>query len=513
MRSRPALRRSLKALALTTAAGLALSGCMASSPESSQTSSPNPAAQQAPPELQRFYEQSVQWNSCERDMLCTTVNVPVDYSAPEGETIDLALIKLPAGGNSQGPVVVNPGGPGGSGYDLVSQNATQQFSQDLRNAYDIVGFDPRGVKRSSPVTCISDEERDRDRQKEFDLDTDAGYAAAQEEVQKFADACQQNTGPVLEFTDTNSAARDMDVIRAVLGSETLDYLGFSYGTFLGARYAGLFPERVGKFVLDAAIDPSLSVEDLALGQAKGFEAALRTWTENCLSGSNCPVRGSVDEAMQQIRDLNESYRSSPKATSDGRLLTGSGFSSALSLAMYSTDLWPVLQRALSQAIGGDPNGMMTLADFAADRDPQTGEYNSNSVFAFTAINCLDYPMSNDQATLRAESQRLQEASPTFGKYLSYSGLACGAWPYQASTEREPIAAEGAAPIVVIGTTGDPATPYEWSVALRDQLSSGVLVTREGEGHTAYGKGNQCIQRAVDNYFIDGTVPEDNLRCS
>lgn len=491
---------------------LTLTACGPVFPGSGAAASQDPTvAADAPENLKEFYTQSPSWTDCEKDMKCAKVKVPVDYANPQGESIELAVVKLAATGNKMGSVVVNPGGPGASGYDMVAQNSSL-FSKKLRGSYDMVGFDPRGVKRSAPVTCISDAEQDKERQTDFDLDTDAGLAAYEQQSKTDIAQCQQNTGAILGFVDTISAVKDLDVLRAVLNSAKLDYLGFSYGTKLGANYAELFPSKVGKFVLDGALDPTLSIEAVGLGQAKAFEAAILAWATNCVKSSDCPVRGTPEQAVQQIRDLNALYDKTPQKTNDGRLLTGSGFSSALSLAMYSTDLWTALQPRLGQAFSGDPNGMMELADYSADRDPSSGKYDSNAAFAFTAINCLDYQMNPDVAAMRADSQALQAASPTFGKYLGYSALTCKNWPFKSTVQPKPIAAKGAGPIVVIGTTRDPATPYPWAQALSKQLESGVLVTWNGDGHTAYGRSNACVQNAVDGYFVDGKTPQDGLTC-
>ncbi|AJT42593.1 alpha/beta hydrolase [Psychromicrobium lacuslunae] len=509
------VRRAVAPAALLVMSLVALTACVPlfpdSAPNAEQVSQDPAVVEGTPAELKEFYTQKVSWTSCERNMRCAKVKVPMDYAKPQGQSIELAVVKLPASSTRKGSLLLNPGGPGSSGYDMVADSSSL-FSSKLRGAFDLVGFDPRGVKRSAPVKCLSDSAMDAERQKSYDLDTDSGVTDYEAQNKADIAECVKNTGPVLGFVDTVSSVKDMDILRAILNQRKLDYLGFSYGTKLGASYADQFPDKVGKFVLDGAMDPTLTVETLGMGQAKAFEAALKSWAENCVQSADCPFRGSADEAVQQIRTLNESYEKTPQKTRDGRLLTGAGFSSGLSLAMYSTDLWDVLQKALTDAMNGDPNGMMSLADYAADRDPNSGKYNSNSAFAFTAINCLDYQMSTDITALRTESKALQAASPTFGKYLGYSGLGCKDWPYQSKVTPHPITAKGTGPIVVIGTTRDPATPYEWAEALSKQLSAGVLVSWDGDGHTAYGRSNACVGNAVDSYFVDDKTPQDGLKC-
>ncbi|AIY02907.1 hypothetical protein ART_3308 [Arthrobacter sp. PAMC 25486] len=513
VRRRPRLRLPLTAAAAIL--GLLLSACTVVAPDKPaqtlQTSAGPEIVGEVPPELAGFYTQAVTWTSCNGGFQCAEVEVPLDYAKPDKDSIALSVIRLPATGKRLGAMLVNPGGPGGSGVNMVKDGAKSYFSSKLRGAYDVVGFDPRGVQRSAGVACLSDAQMDASRQLDFDLSTDAGFAAAEAETQRQTALCQENSGPDLAFIDTVSSARDMDILRAVVGDSKLSYMGFSYGTKLGATYAGLFPARVGKFSLDGAMDPSLDIDQVSMGQAVGFENALRAWAANCLSGADCPVSGTVDDAMQQIRDLIDVYTAAPQQTPAGRVVTGSEFTGALAFGMYSTDLWDPLTGALIQAFAGDASGMLMLADFSADRDSD-GKYNSNTAAAFTAINCLDYPMNSDLAHMREQASLLKKAAPTFGDLLGYSGLSCKSWPFPATGSPAPIAAAGAGPILVVGTTGDPATPYSWAEALATQLDSGVLVTWEGEGHTAYGRANDCLTSVVDNYFVDGKLPAGGTRC-
>lgn len=514
---RRALRRRLSVLATAMATAMVLSGCVFSwSPPGGGTlqknSSADPSvAASAPEGLEEFYSQKVDWTSCEKGFQCANIKVPLDYAKPEAGSIAIAAIRLPSRGTKKGSLLVNPGGPGASGYDFVKDAGQSHFTPKLRSNFDLVGFDPRGVKRSAPVTCLSDSERDATRQQNFRLNTDQGLEAAIAENKAVIAKCQEKTGPVLGHIDTVSAARDLDVLRAVLNDPKLNYLGFSYGTFLGSTYASLFPDNVGRLVLDGAVDPSLSNEELTSGQAKAFEKAVRNYVADCLQDRECPLSGSVEEGVQQIRDLIDSVDQSPRRASDGRLVTGTTFVSGIITPLYNNENWPVLTQALDQAMQGDVTSMLRLADFAADREPN-GTYSSNSSFAFNAINCLDYPMVNDTAGMRAEEARLRQDSPTFGYFFAYGGINCKDWPYKPVRTPAPVKYTGESPIVVVGTTGDPATPVDWASALRNQLGNASLITWNGEGHTAYGRSNTCVSGAVDGYFVDGKVPSDKTTC-
>lgn len=512
----PSLRRAATAIAATISASLLLSGCVFSVPAtgngSGNVSTPDASiAAAAPDGLREFYSQEVSWTSCEQGFQCAKINVPVDYAKPDAGNISIAAIRLQSQGTKKGSLLVNPGGPGASGYDFVRDAAKTHFTDKLRSSFDLVGFDPRGVKRSAPVTCLSDAERDASREKVYSYDTDQGINAALADAKAVNAKCVEKSGPALAHIDTVSSAKDMDILRAVLNDAKLNYLGFSYGTSLGSTYASLYPDNVAKMVLDGAVDPALSNEDVTAGQAGAFESALRSYVADCQAKSGCPLTGSVDDGVRQIRDLMADVEQNPKRAKDGRLVTGATFASAIFTPLYSNESWPVLTQALEAAVQGDDSLMLRIADFGADREPN-GTYSSNTTFAFNAINCLDYPMVSDTAGMRAEEARLKQVSPTFGYYFAYGGINCKDWPYKPLHTPAPAKYTGTAPVVVIGTTGDPATPLAWAASLRKQLGDASLVTWKGEGHTAYGRSNRCVSDAVDNYLVDGKVPSDGTMC-
>lgn len=495
-----------------TLASCGLFGSGGEEPKAEQPGGADPSiVAAAPADLRSYYSQQVDWASCETGFECATVEVPLDYGNPDGEKIGIEAIRLPTSGTKQGSLLINPGGPGGSGYDFVRDAGTTTIPEKVQANFDLVGFDPRGVKRSAPVDCLTDAERDESRAKVYDLSTDAGLEAAIEDNKSIAAKCEAKTGPVLAHIDTVSAAKDLDILRGVLNDTKLNYLGYSYGSLLGSTYASLYPDRVGRMVLDGALDPSLSYEELTLGQAKAFEKAINAYVADCQQNQGCPLTGSTADGVQQIRDAIAAAEANPLPAKDGRKVTGSLFVSALILPLYNDSNWPILTRSLTQALAGDGTAMLALADFGADRE-SNGKYTSNGGFAFNAINCLDYPMATDNATLRAEEQELRQASPTLGYYFAYGGANCKDWPYENVRTPAPAEYTGSEPIVVIGTTGDPATPVEWATELRKQLGNAALLTWQGEGHTAYGRSNSCIADAVNDYLVDGKVPADNTVC-
>ena len=502
-------------LAGLVAASVALSGCLyAAIPETA----PRPAASKpadttgVSAELLPFYEQEVSWTDC-GGFDCATVTAPLDWSEPDAGEIELSVIRSRAEGSAEpiGSLLTNPGGPGASGVALVRDSLSYAVGDALRERYDVIGFDPRGVGESTAVRCYDAADMDAFL---FDIPaeergTDAWAEELTERNADFAEACEAGSDGILPHITTENAARDMDLLRAVLGDSTLNYLGYSYGTFLGATYAKLYPERVGRLVLDGAIDPSVSGLDVGVTQGVGFESALRAYMADCLQDDQCPFRGTVDDAMADLGALLASVDRDPIPNADGRLLGADALLTAIIAALYSQESWGYLTTALTGALDGDAEVAFLLADFYYNRE--AGTYLDNSTEAFRAYNCMDYPVVSDPDAEAAADHLLNTEAPTVAPYWAGPDP-CQVWPYPPTGVREPITAEGAAPIVVIGTTNDPATPYEWSVSLAEQLESGVLITRVGEGHTGYNKGNACVDDAVERYLLDGTAPDSDLRC-
>lgn len=491
-----------------------LSGCTGSGDDggtaTSTTASPDTAS--APKGFTSYYGQKVAWSTCGDGFRCATIKAPVSWQDASSGDIDLALKVHPATGTRVGALLTNPGGPGASGLDFMD-SVPSLFGSDVLKAYDVVGFDPRGVGKSTPVVCLDDKDKDAQLSAWYP-DTDAGLAASEKAAAAWADACKANTGPVLAHVDTQSAARDMDLIRAVLGEKKLDYLGFSYGTQLGATYAGIFPDRVGRMVLDGAIDTTLSSDEMSVEQAVGFEDALRAYVKDCESGKGCPLDGGVDQGMSQIHDLFLRTERQPLRTNDAdRPLTATLAFYGVAVTLYSQDSWQYLTSALSEAITkGTGTQLLALADFYNDRNSD-GTFSTNSSEAFRAVGCLDDPGSSDLDAMRTQAATIEQQAPTVGSFFTYGGITCKPWPYPQVAQDFDLHAKGAAPIVVVGTTGDPATPYRWAQGLAKTLDSGVLLTYEGEGHTAYSADNTCIAKAVGGYLVDGDVPDDGTTCS
>ncbi|MFC0674002.1 alpha/beta hydrolase [Brachybacterium hainanense] len=481
-----------------------------------------PADPAADPAYEAYYAQRVQWGECGDDvdvstpaMQCGTVRVPRVWNDPAVGDLELAVMRLPASGEAQGSLLTNPGGPGGSGIDFVAGSAQYVFSQEVLAAYDIIGFDPRGVARSEGIRCLDDAQTDEYLAATGEIGTPEGLQAAKDEFAAMAAACEEHSGDLLPYVDTYSAARDLDVLRSAVGSEKLDYLGYSYGTYLGASYAELYPERVGRFVLDGALDPTLTSDAITRGQAEGFENATTAFVEGCLSrGSDvCPLKGTTQEGKQQLRAFFDSVDAQPLTTDDdARPLTGALARSGLLLTLYNDENWSMGYQALSAAMNGDGSALLFLADLGSDRNDD-GTYNGNGTFAITAVNCLDHVGVADEQWQVQESAALAEEFPTWGDGFGFSQTMCDLWPAGPVRAPAPIAAAGSDLIVVIGTTGDPATPYAWAQGLDSQLENSTLITYEGEGHTAYGRSGGCVEEAVDAYLLEGTAPEDGLTCS
>ncbi|MFI1074813.1 alpha/beta hydrolase [Streptomyces puniciscabiei] len=533
MHTRPSLRRTRGArpratarltAALFTAAALLVSAC---SSGSSTTSSGGADAVLAalpratPSTLSSYYSQRLRWRGCGvTGFQCATMRVPLDYADPGAGDVRLAVARKLATGKGRplGSLLVNPGGPGGSAVGYLQSYAGIGYPADVRAHYDMVAVDPRGVARSEPVECLDGRRMDAYTQTDLTPDDQREQDALVAADRAFAESCGAHSARLLRHVSTVEAARDMDILRAALGDRKLNYVGASYGTFLGATYAGLFPDRVGRMVLDGAMDPSLDARQMNLDQTAGFETAFQAFAKDCVRHSGCALGGRGTTPAQVGDHLRAFFRKLdahpiPAGDADGRKLGESLATTGVIAAMYDQGTWEQLREALTSAMKeNDGAGLLALSDSYYERDAD-GHY-SNLMMANAAVNCLDLPSAfTGPGQVEQALPAFEKASPVFGETLAWASLNCAYWPVKATGEPHRIEAQGAAPIVVVGTTRDPATPYHWARSLAHQLSSGRLLTYVGDGHTAYGRGSTCIDTAINTYLLQGTPPSVGKRCS
>ena len=512
----PRARRVVHGLAGAVVLALTISGCVSSGPTPAKPLSPaqRSAAHVPPPgkaSLARFYKQALAWSDCLQNS-CAKLTVPIDYAHPEGATIQLTVVKVASTNPSEriGSLVVNPGGPGGSG---VLYAAGAKFTEPVRAAYDVVGFDPRGVATSAPVKCLNDRELDAFLGGDPTPDNKPEELKLANTAKNFAQKCKANGGALLGHVSTIEAAKDMDVLRAALGEPKLNFLGKSYGTFLGATYADQFPTKVGRFVLDGAIDPSLTSSQVNEGQAVGFETATQAYVKDCVDKGYCPLGTTLDSGMARLRDFLKQMDASPLPLSDPyvKQLTEGWASLGIAGPMYDPRAWPNLTDALRQAFAGQGGPLMKLAEAYAERTT-AGAYNGNLMQVIYAVNCLDRSDVKALTHYESEARSLSASAPTWGPFLAWSSVPCGYWPVPANNAPKKVTAAGSGPIVVVGTTRDPATPYKWAQGLAAELQNGHLITYNGDGHTAYMRSNSCVDDAVDAYLVKGVVPPPGLKC-
>jgi pimeloyl-ACP methyl ester carboxylesterase len=441
-----------------------------------------------------------------------TLEVPLDHDDHTAGTIELAVARRPAGDPNRriGPILVNPGGPGASGIEMVGLLGFL-LSRELLDRFDLVSWDPRGVGQSTQVRCGDGAFMDRYTALDPVPSTPQAEAEVDALVREFAELCEADSGWLLPHLHTEASARDMDRIREALGEDRISYIGFSYGTFLGATYAELFPERVRALVLDGAYSRSLRTAALSEGQADGFERSLDTWLSWCRRRACAfATGGDLGAAFDQ---LMESIRQEPLVTddADGRRLTVGLAWTGVVVAMYTPALWSQLARALARARDeGDGSALLTLADLYNERSDD-GSY-STLQYAFVAYSCMDNPVPTATEE-REAAERTLAAAPRVGPIFVSTPSPCEHWPVPPRGTTEPFAITDGPPILVVATTGDPATPYEWGVRLADELDTAVLLTVEGDGHTAFGSGNRCVDELVVAYLIDLELPSGELRCA
>ena len=503
------MRARKTAFALTLA--VILSGC-------SSIYSTEPFVEETFSALAEYEEQKLDWTSCYDYFDCAELRVPIDYEDLSVGTFRISVLRAAAKDqdNRLGSIVVNPGGPGGSGVDYA-YNADYIFSPDITDVYDIVGFDPRGVAMSEPISCFTPEEIDENMASDSKPDTEAEIAATLKDSEDFAKKCAENTDYLEHFT-TSETARDMDILRAALGETKLNYVGKSYGTYLGTLYADIFPNNVGRFVLDGAVDPNIPTKDQYLAQAIGFDGALKAFVKDCATQSNCPFTGTSAQAQATIIATLQAAATAPlpqeyPADGDDRIITESIILVGMASSLYDdVDGWPKLRQAFTESAENYGDTFLQLADEYSGRNPD-GTFMSNDFDSGAVIDCLDWQERRTIDQYKADAKEFAAKAPVFGPYIAFAGVHCRFLP-QPSTQRAPntLTEIKTAPIIVIGTIRDPATPYSWSVGLAKIFTGSRLISLDGDGHTGHGRGSACVDDAVDAYLLKGTLPASDLSC-
>ena len=479
-------------------------GSAAATPTPSPATSSSAAAPVPPP---------IAWKACSGGFQCARLAVPLDYAAPQAGAVSLALIRVRASSPARriGSLLVNPGGPGVSAVDFLRSFANGSVPTELRARFDLVAFDPRGTTGSTPVHCLGTSDLDRFFHVDPDPDSTQEVRALDAANRSFVAGCQERSGKVLPHVSTEVAARDMDSVRAALREPRLTYLGYSYGTSLGAAYLDLFPTKVRAMVLDGALDPRLSWDQVLTGQGNGFEQAFRSFLRWCdRTPKSCRFRaetqGDLTAAYERIAARVET---DPLPGSGARTVGPGELSYGAGQALYSTSYWPYLGSALADAAKGQGASLLTLSDLYLER---TSAGYDNTIEANYAVNCVDRPWPRDLASYQRLADQLAKTAPHFGAAIGWSGSGCAVWPVPATGVPHAVRAPGAPPVVVIGTTRDPATPYAWAQGLAEQLDKGVLMTFDGDGHTAYRRGAvACLAQPVTAYLLTAKAPASK-RC-
>lgn len=482
------------------------------------------AARKAPSaELQTYYDQEPEWGDCPASAAaetgapgakvaggaeCTHVEVPMDYAKPTGKRLKLFISRLNATGDRIGSLLFNPGGPGGPGAGMVAAGQWKA-TPFVAERYDIVGFDPRGVGLSDPVKCGIDLDQDYP-----PVETKADYDQYVRTSISETQTCKRDTGDLLDDVGTLNAARDLDVLRAVVGDAKLNYVGVSYGTFLGYHYLDRFRGKAGRIVLDSVVDPTASDTSMTKEQTAGFESLYRSFLKWCIKEGSCPVGNTVDAAYDKTVAFVKSLQANPLPTEGKRKLGDEDAITAIAASLYSKEVWPLLEQGLKQAFEEKKGSTLKfISDLYSGRDPETGKPVNNQMVAAAAVNCLDRPRDTTTAKIwQTEVPAFEKVSELFGEFTALGLVTCAVWPEKPKPGAQKLVTKGIPPVLITSNLDDPATPHRMAVDLAKELPGAILVSRATFGHGAYASGDPCVNNAVDKFLISGELPAKDLAC-
>jgi len=495
---------------LVAAAALMLAAC--ASPPVSAPSNPQATSASTSSDLEEFYGQVLDWRNCGQAD-CTTFEVPLDYENPEGQRVTLSMTRVSANGESIGSLFVNPGGPGGSAFDYAKA-ADYIVTDQIRESFDVVGVDPRGVGLSEPIDCLTDEQTDELIASDASPDTELEESRLILDASVVGNACAGKNNPLIAHMSTVEVAKDMDIARALVGDPVMNMLGKSYGTSIASTYMQLFPQRVGRMVLDGVLPTYLDQLEVTRGQAEEFEILLRYFIEDCLNNDDCPVSGTTDQGVKQLQEFLMKLDEQPLVNAEGRELTQAVAEYAILSYLYFPEYdFDELRPALNDAMGNDdPDRLFTILDQRISRGAD-GKYEDNSNDSFYAVSCLDLPVTETFDQIRQFAQELQVSAPTFGPSLAWGATVCKDWPFQ-GIQPSAIQPGTSPPVMIVVTENDPATPARWGKDLAQKLGNAEVVEWVGGyNHTAYNEGSECVTNTVDAFLLDGAInPGSTTAC-
>lgn len=452
--------------------------------------------------MARYTRQPLHWSGCGSGKECATVLAPLDYHRPDAKAVTLKLARKKKKAGAKHTLFINPGGPGGSGVDFVDSFSPHGLDDD----YTVVSWDPRGVGESTPVHCFDSSQMEKFTATDQAPETTKAERAWEKENLAFGSSCLKKSGRLLKHISTKDTTHDLDLLRKLVGAKKLDYLGSSYGTSIGAMYATEFPDKVGKMVLDG---PTAVGEAPQVSQVKGFDRTLTHFAAWCAK-RGCRLGNSKHQVLKSVRKLLNGL-ASDTIPAGRRDLTQTLATTGLAFALYSpADQWDTLKTGLERALfDHDGTMLLTWADNYNDRDKagNFGQFNS----AFPAIRCRDKKDKGVRGA-RHKWKKEKKAAPTLGKFFGLD-LSCATWPVSATGDiQKPISYNGKPPVLLLGTTGDPATPYEYAEHMHKALKSSRLITLKANGHLAFDQ-STCVQRQVRDYFRHGRPPKSDNTCT